>query len=605
MTWWRALNKARGSPGARFRGGFAAATLAVAACPAAMAQLGPVDARGYVEYRYLYHTGHDRDGAGAHGAALRTDLSTYVWRPWLVNAKGSLLVSEYASNANDGLATSSIVQGGLWLNLLARSRFPLTLFYEDFDAEYDSQPYQRFARTRTQGFRQQLSSKRYGTYSLEWRKGFTDALFADGISVPTRNDNKKWDLRGRKTFGRHSLSLVSRSLEVEAQEPDISTDSLRHTLRHSFRAGKRFDLQNTAFVTDEMRTSDFLVSDRVYRQLYSLATWRPDQANRLLVTARGLFQDGRSGQLANDQSEQSNMSLSGTASYRITERFSLTGALGGSRMENNTAGKANVSYQQLGASYASLGHPLLGGTYSYSGRTTIGNRSETETLESRSRREMKIDVGHGLGRVIQTRGGRRIDVRALQRVTTNHDSTGREINILRSTVYLTNSNESGQLSRYLRVSLTDQHTFGDERSVFQLLDVQYNLQGNVSRDNSWNLNASAQYGFRSHDKPAEFRNESASLAYSISAAYRHSYLFDLPHLNFSSDFQFQSEDFESDDPFDEDFEVDRQRLSASWRNRLEYRVGLLQLHADLNLNEVDGVWYASFRLNARRFFGMR
>ena len=599
----RVLTTAPANRGALYRDAIAALALALITCTPALAQIGPVDTRGYVEYRYIYQAGSDRDGVGAHGAAVRTDLSTYVWRPWILNARGSLLLQEYGADSPTGLTTSSIMQGGLWLDFLARSKYPLTLFYEDFDADYDSQPFRRTARTRSHGFRQQLSSKRLGIYSLEFRRGMTDSLYADGFTLPQRNDNQRWEFKGRKVIGRNNFSLNSRAVEVDAQEPDVRTDSLRHTVRHSFRAGSRFNLQNTFFVTDEQFESDFLMSDRTYQQLYSLATWRPDKANRWLVTGRGLFQDNESAGLTGG-SGQSNASVSGTASFRVTDRVSLTGALGMSKMQSDLVGEMTAGYQQLGANYSSRGYPLLGGTYQYSGRGTIGNRTETGELATEDLRELKFDVGHSLSRVFETGGGKRIDLRGVQRITTSNNSLGAELNVLRSSFYITSGINEPQMSRYLRFALTDQRSFGDEERGFQLADLQYSLQGTLTRDSSWNMNASVQYGLRNQTKPPDLINESQSLSYSISAAYRHANLFDVSFLNFSSDFQFQSEDFQSEDPFDPDFDVDRERASSSWRNRLDYRVGLLQLQGDLGLHEVDGKWFASFRLTARRYFGL-
>ncbi len=598
------LTTASTKRGAAYRDAIAALALVLLTCPAAFAQLGPVETRGYLEYRYIYQAGSDRDGAGSHGAALRTDLSTYVWRPWILSARGSLLVQEYGTDSPTGLTKSSVLQGGLWLDFLARSKYPLTIFYEDFDADYDSEPFRRTARTRSHGFRQQLSSERLGIYSLEYRRGLTDSLYADGFTLPTRNDNQRWELKGRKVIGRNNFSLTSRSLEVDAQEPDIRTDSLRHTLRHNFRTGTRFNLQNTYFITDEQFESAFLETDRVYQQLYSLATWRPDRDNRWLITGRGLFQENESASMAGG-SMQSNASLSGTASFRLTDRLSLTGALGVSRADGDLTGESTAGYQQVGATYSSIGYPLWGGTYQFSGRGTYGNRSEEGTLESHDLRETKFDVGHSLARVFETSGGKRIDIRGIQRVTTSSNSAGSEFNILRNTIYFTSGVNGQDMSRYLRFAVTDQRTFGDEERSFQLVDLQYSLQGTLTRDSNWNLNATIQYGLRNQTKPPNLVNESTSLSHRIGAAYRHANLFGVSFLNFSSDFQLQSEDFQSEDPFDPDFDVDRQRVSLSWRNRLDYRVGLLQMQGDLGLHEVEGKWFGSFRLTVRRYFGMR
>lgn len=590
--------------GAAYRDAIAALAFALFTCAPAIAQIGPVQSRGYVEYRYIYQAGSDRDSIGAHGAALRTEHSTYVWRPWILNARGSLLVQKYGADTPTGLTTSSVLQGGLWLDFLARSKFPLTVFYEDFDADYDSELVRRTARTRSHGFRQQLSSKRLGIYSLEHRRGRTNSLYADGFTLPTINDNQRWEFKGRKVVGRNNISVNSRSLKVDAQEPDIRTDSTRHTVRHNFRAGSRFNLQNTFFVTDEKFDSEFLQSDRVYQQLYSLATWRPDKANRWLITGRGLFQDTDSAGLAGG-SMQSSTSLSGTASFRVTDRVAVTGALGMARMQSAMGGEMTARYQQFGASYSSVGHPVWGGTYQYSGRGSYGNRTESGMPEPEDLRELKFDVGHSLGRTFETGGGKRVDIRGVQRVTTSSNSAGAELNTLRSTVYATSGVSNQEWSRYLRFSLTDQRSFGDEERNFKLVDLQYTLRGNLTRDTSWNLDAIVQYGLRKQTKPPDLINESKSLSYRIGAAYRHANLFDVANLNFSSDFQFQSEDFQSEDPFDPDFDIDRQRISASWRNRVDYRIGLLHLQSDLGLHEVESKWFASFRLTVRRYFGMR
>ncbi|MDH5617920.1 MAG: hypothetical protein OEZ11_04700 [Gammaproteobacteria bacterium] len=599
------MKSARNRSGAGLRNAIAGLTLALISCSAAVAQVGPINPTGYLEYRYLYQAGTGREATGANGLALRTDLSTYIWRPWLLSVKGSLMVQDFRGSTESGPATSSIAQGGIWLNFLARSQYPLTIYYEDFDADYDSQPYQRTARTRSHGFRQQLTSKRYGTYSLEWRNGETDSLYLDGISLPTRNMNDKWEFKGRQSFGRNNFSLLSRKLLIDAREPDIRTDSLRHAMRHWFRAGPRFNLQNTYFVTDEEVSSDFVQSDRIYQQLFSLATWRPDAANRWFLTGRGLFQDNESSNQATG-SGQSNVSLSGTASYRLTDRVSLTGALGVSRTKNaDMAAASDTGYQHLGVAYASIGYPLWGGIYQFSGRGSIENRTENGALTGGERQELKSDVGHSLGRSFETDGGNRIDIRGIQRLTTSHDSFGATLNVLRSSVYATSGVAEEQLSRYLRLSVTDQRSFGDERRSFQLLDLQYSLQGTLGRDRSWNLDASAQYGLRSQDEPESMQSESRSLAYSVSVAYRHANLFDVSFLNYTSDLQFRSDDFQSEDPFDPDFDIDRKQISSSWINRLDYRIGLLQFQSDLNLNEVDGHWFASFRLTVRRYFGMR
>lgn len=87
-------------------------------------------------------------------------------------------------------------------------------------------------------------------------------------------------------------------------------------------------------------------------------------------------------------------------------------------------------------------------------------------------------------------------------------------------------------------------------------------------------------------------------------SYRHTDLWNVKNLLYTSDLRWLSDDLRSDDPFDPDFDIDRERWSSSWRNRLDYRIGLLHLRADANLRDVDGTWSASVYLTIRRYFGM-
>ena len=60
------------------------------------AQMGPVDMDGFVEYRYSQFNGKDVDARSSQGLLLKTNLSTFFWRPWILNATGHV---SYAQNA--------------------------------------------------------------------------------------------------------------------------------------------------------------------------------------------------------------------------------------------------------------------------------------------------------------------------------------------------------------------------------------------------------------------------------------------------------------------------------------------------------------------------
>src|SRR5210317_2253944 len=181
--------------------------------------MGPVDADGYVEYRYSQFNGEAIDMRSSHGLLARTNLSTFFWRPWILNATANLSFAERKADARIGDEKSGDIYGGLRLNFLARSKFPLTLYYDDFDGSVDSDINTRSGRTKRYGFLQQYTSRRLGSYSLEWRTGSTDRVYEDGFRVPERNESESWQFRGRKAFGRNLFSLSSRNLVVDSETP--------------------------------------------------------------------------------------------------------------------------------------------------------------------------------------------------------------------------------------------------------------------------------------------------------------------------------------------------------------------------------------------------
>lgn len=568
------------------------------------AQMGPVDVGGFLEYRYSQFKGDNIDKRSAQGLLLKTNLSTFFWRPWILNATGHISLAQRKADARLGDEKSGDVYGGLRLNFLARSKFPLSIYYDDFDGSVESDTNLRSGRTRRYGALQQYTSRRLGNYSLEWGKGSTDILYQDGFRLPERNENQRWQFMGRKTFGRNMISLSSISLSVDSEIPARQTESLRHTLRHTFRAGSSFNIRNTVFYTDEKLDSEMLRTGRTYRQLSSITTWRPNTAKRLLITARGLLQDSMSRGLMLDTGVQT-LSISGTANYQYSQNLTFTGGLGLVSADNDTGESMDRSLQRIGVNYNSNSVSVANGDYRYFGQVSVGNRSDPGDSQESDVQDLGTSIGHSFTRTLAAAGGASWDFKVSQRGSTVHDTASRKRNTLQHSISLTNGVRSGDTSRYIRLSVLDQRSFADEPRNYQIANLQYTMQGQVSRNRSWNVNASVQYGRREQEASIVQAIESTSLSYSIAMNYRHAELFDVNNLTFTSDLRWISEDVRTEDPFDPDFELETDRLNSSWRNRLEYRIGLLRLRADADVREVDGMWSTSLLLQIRRYFDMR
>ena len=568
----------------------------------ARAQFGPLQARGYLEYQYQNRQMEGGRSYDIHAAVLRTDFSTFFWRPWLAQISGTLVTSERRTLLEDRRDESSLIQGGLRLHLIPKSRYPLTMFYEQFD-DYGVNGLNVSDGTRqVYGFLQQLSTPRLGAYSLEFRNTEFDTVYSDGYFAPNKSDNQTWQLTGRKSIGNNAFFLNSSSLEADSRVPDSYRDFVRHSLRHNFRAGQTVALQNSLFYNDEFSEFGGRKTLRQFTQLSSTATWRPATERRLLVSGRGLFQDTATNGDA-PLRKQDRAYLSVSANYQLTDQLSLFGNAGFSDYNDDETGGSDSTFQQVGTTFVSDTMRLASGSYNYNGRLFFGNRSDSTAFMNEDLQGMNADVGHSFTRPFSAFGDKRFNFRVSQQALTIHDSDGRERNSLRHAAQLSTSGNLGELGQYFRVGLIDQRDFADENRVYRLADMAYSLQGNIDRYRSWNLNLNAQFGYREQTKPVDLAGETRTASYSASMLYRHADLFEVPLLDFTSDLRIQSDDYRSDDPFDFMQGIATDQIASSWRNQLDYRLGLLQMRASIDLYDANGTWNTAFNLTVRRYFG--
>ena len=570
--------------------------------PFAVAQLGPVDTGGYAEYRFDHLAGGNGDSPVAHRLAVRTDFATYVWRPWFITASGGINVVHGKADSGVGTRESTSLGGNLRLNFLPRSRFPLAVYYMDTDENTEAAALRTSGATRQYGFTQHLHTQRFGRYSFDWQHGESSSLSETSLIVGRFREFERAQFSVDKSVGAHRLGLTSRHVDLSTDSPDSTTESLRHTLRHNFRRGTRFTWRNDVFFNDEAQSNEVFWSDRRNFQLNSMMTWIPETRRRLLVTGRGLLQGSESLTPMTDFSQQS-ASLTANANYYLAERLTLSGGIGAARGTSDQRGNTTSHFQQVSTAYRSAKIPLWQGAYSYRGNLVLANRSD-DNREGKIDRQMAVTtLGHGYSRSLRFRPLGQLRLQVSQDLGTNVDTIGRKRNQLRHSLHLTSGFKGDSLEKYIRVSLTDQRTSGDERRINQLANLQLSLRGQPDSDRQWTGNVSLQYGRNRLLKPFELAADAESLGYSVNLDYRHANLWRISNLDFSSEFRFLSSDLQTDDPFDLDIGFDDETRLSYWRSRLRYTVGLLRLQGILTLREVDGDVLAGITLTVRRYFG--
>ena len=249
-----------------------AALLLLSFSSIAAAQIGPIDTQGYLEYRYRNFRSDSDVASASHNVALQGAFATYFWRPWIANIDGTVTLHEITNENYDKDGENSTITGRVRLGLLSKSRFPFSAFYESRDNRLQSDTLSVDGTSKTFGFLQNLTSQKIGRYTLEYRNTRVDELYEDGSRVPRNFVNGSWYLRAQKALGNNELTLNSQLTEIDRSLLLQKTDLLRHTLRHRYRGGPRFSLENTVFLSNEQLDFSDASQQRKFQQLSTIST---------------------------------------------------------------------------------------------------------------------------------------------------------------------------------------------------------------------------------------------------------------------------------------------------------------------------------------------
>jgi hypothetical protein len=129
------------------------------------------------------------------------------------------------------------------------------------------------------------------------------------------------------------------------------------------------------------------------------------------------------------------------------------------------------------------------------------------------------------------------------------------------------------------------------------------MRTQASRTRSWNGSITLQAGKNAQSEPGITDRENSSISYSANLNFTQRDLFDVPMLNFMSELRWLSTDFQTDDPFDMTIGVDPKRDDRIWRNRLEYRIGRLELRLNADVRQINSDWMSQVFLQVRRYYG--
>lgn len=569
----------------------------------ASAQLAPILTNGYLDYQYRLTDGASKPTGQTHQATLNTEFSSFIWRPWIAQLHGRLGLTRRSVQVGDRSENGNVVTGRLQLDVFRQSHFPFMTYYESQDSSVGGDVSDIDLATTIFGISQGYTALRGGSYSLDFEKRDSEEQFTDGFQISKRFQSDQLRFTADKTLGRNSLNLKSLLDSVDREAPDSTLRTIRHTMQHRYSGLSRFSADDTTLFSSEVFDTDTTSIDRRFFQFNGTTTWRPEMEKPLLIRGRALVQGADSTTngttLGNDS-----LALGVTANYQYTSNTYLTADVGFTDGRIDGGEDNSLTFQRIHATYRSDHINVLRSRYFWSGDLGVGNRSgDQQDGSTGSVQSYTGGFNHGIIRDIPFAGEWRLELRATQRLTSYVETDDQEEHAIQHGVFATLTNRSENTSQYIRLSTTDRRSYGEQHRSSQLFNLQASMSARPDRRHSWSGSMTAQYGQSSLIDIMDIKSNSSSISYSADLTYRHSDLFDVRFLNFSSELRLISNNFETDDPFDNGIDQQQERVQSSWRNRIEYRVGLLQLRLWSDLRKVDDIWSTQLTLNARRYFG--
>lgn len=567
----------------------------------ASAQFGPVQHDGFLEYQFRVNRAEDSPGTEAHLATWRAHASTWVWQPYILQLDGSLGLTQGKDASSNSEQTSTFVTGGLYANAFARSRFPFRAFFESRDSRAEGGIVERDRVIRTWGFLQQYSPQRGGRLSVEFRNDDLDELIQDGIRRVQNTNSELWQINGSKLFGRNEFRLASSFRDTSRNELMQSEERDMVNLRHRFRTSPRFFIEDTTFFTSERIAYDTRNTQRRFLQFNGMSNWRPDTKKPLLVIGRLIAQGIDAGEQGFESGSE-NFILTGSANYQFSPKLTLSGNLGVTNMMPDNEPDESEGFQRIRATYRADSTDLGKVQYTWGASGEAGNRKE-RTNGNDTVQDIAGDFNHTLSRFMALSGGRQLQFSLSQQIAALVDTDDRRGQTLVHSAFLTLNRQNGRMSNYLRLSASDRRAFGDIDGTFQLVTLQGSVRMQVSRKRSWNGGVTLQYNSNSAQMPDEGERDNSAFTYSVNLSFLERDLFKVQELNFLSELRLLSSDFRSNDILDQGIGVDPDRDDASWRNRLDYRIGRLELQLLADVREINNRWMSQVFFTVRRYYG--
>lgn len=568
-----------------------------------------------LQYSLQHRDGEEQDGYLSQSTTAELNGNTALWRDWFARVDGRLRLTETRTESNDRSTDNSLVTGGGTFSLFPRSRFPFRAFFDRTDSRVDSSIGTDADRQVTNyGLSQRYLAQAGGRYGLDYRRRRIEELGfgqrqRSGDEIP-RTDvvEEQLDLSAQRRFGRHELAYDFNAVDTErrlsAGDPGrrgggTHSSSRTHVLSHQFSPqDNRVSLSNR-LSTSWLDNERGVVSGEEERgQFTSNVNWRPDTVRPSRVNANALWRE-RADRDSAGETEHRFASLRVRGTYDWTDALTIGG--NASLSEERDGGVTETTSEQaVDASYRPDGLRLGRFSYDWSGGVSVLNRTNSAGVAGSQGDEdlqrLAANLGHTLSRRQRIDEHSSVVWRFSQRGQGDVDTVGGSDRSLRHSISGTWNSGAGARRTFVQARLTDNRQFGDSEDTFQLATLQANSSMRLSEVSDFSADLTLQVT-RDVDKDTSPSTVSRDTSTAANLVYRNSRFRDINRLTLRSELSYISDSLLQ--LVDDRNAGEERPEELSWTNRLDYRIGRLDLRTDFELAE------RGERLEYRLFFTLR
>ncbi len=598
LAWGVALATSTGM--AQETTGITADTPAPGATREAPRRLGiaPIRWGGVLSYDVRKTSAEGEPDQLTHAQGVQVRAATYLWQPYIAQLSGSLGLTASQEDSNQltsGNATG--VSGGVALSMFPVSRYPFLASFDRSDSRasdtFTSSDYISTRMSLRQDYR---PPDRSDNYAFNWDRSLLEGQAfgedrVDSLSATFTRQMKyyNWDLSGNAT-------------QSDRSETGENSRFLRTTLRHAWRPENTLiSVDSLASINDSQlkqsaagRLTD---SSTRFLQINSFATWRPEADSPLMVTGGARIFRSESNLLENESASQV-VSANIGANYNLNSRTSLAGSATLSHIE--TDGVQSI-LGGLNGSISYAADPLKLGNYSYLWRAN-GNLSQQFSSVGSNQSAVGGGVGHSLSRDWTLSATSAVSALVNQDLSTNlsnDESSGNSQLLSHGASLSWRFNPGESSSAFLSVSASDSRSLGDQTASFQLLNLQANGLINLSRYAYANANLTFQWS--NQESSTSGAGESSQNSAFGSLSYIHTRFMNVNRLRYTALLNLDT--YNVNTRLQGTVTAARDPVSKSFEQRLEYRLGRLDLRLSALLAEIDGKKNAMLLLRIGREFG--